>query len=338
MHSKPLAAALTSLLLIAACSGGGHKKAEPTPTPTTTTPAATPTTPAPTTDWLTGAATMSTAPLMAVKIDNAPLARPYQRGFDHAALVYEELVEGGSTRLLGVFESDRSASTEIGPIRSFRESDVELVREYGTMAVAFSGGNTGVKQIIGAAQKRHWLIDASYDAIPSAYRLGAQRRDARNFFTTPGAIVSRRPGSGPTDIGLRFGPAALGGVPVTQAVATYSGQTQVGLRYHAGSGTWSITQNGTPSVGAAPVNILIQRVVEHGSRFVDVHGKTTPYTQTVGRGSATLLRDGHRYDGTWKRNGYGATHFLDAAGHDMLLRPGATWVLLVPTNGSFKAS
>ena len=38
---------------------------------------------------------IGTASLVAVKIDNAALAQQFHRGLDRAALVYEELVEGG---------------------------------------------------------------------------------------------------------------------------------------------------------------------------------------------------------------------------------------------------
>ena len=338
MRSKAPAAALLALSLAAACSGGSTKKAEPSPSPSPTaspTPSPTPAKPVVSTvDLLTGTSPRATGPLVGIKVDNAVLARPYQRGLGRAVVVYEELVEGGSTRLLAVFESDLAGPGEVGPIRSVRESDVDLVREFGTLAVGFSGGNTGVKAIVHSAARKGWLVDASYDAVPGAYRLGAQRRDARNFFTVPSTLAKARPGSGPRDIGFRFGHVPVGGVPTVSAIAAYSGQTRVSVRYNASTGTWSIAQNGDVTNEAAPANIIVQRVVVHGSRFSDVHGMPTPFTQTTGGGVVTVLRDGRRYAGTWKRSHYGATHYLDARGHDLLLRPGRTWVLLLPTSGS----
>ena len=70
------------------------------------------------------------------------------------------------------------------------------------------------------------------------------------------------------------------------------------------------------------------------SGFRDVNGMPTPYTTSIGKGEATVLRDGRRYVGTWDRHGYGGTHFLDATGKEVPLRPGRTWVLLLPTTGS----
>ena len=336
MSAKAPAAALLALSMLSACSSGSPaKKAEPSPTPTVSpTPSATPAPVVSAVDFLTGTSPKATGPLVGIKVDNAPLARQYQRGLGRAAIVYEELVEGGSTRLLAVYESDLAGSGEVGPIRSVRESDVELVREFGTMAVGFSGGNTGVKAIVHSAARNGWLVDDSYDSVPGAYRLGAQRRDARNFFTVPSTLAKARPGTGPKDIGFRFGAAPAGGLPTASGLAAYSGQTRVSVRYNPAAGTWSVAQNGELTNGAAPVNIIVQRVVERGSRFSDVHGMPTPYTETVGNGAVTVLRDGKRYVGTWKRKGHGPTSYLDAKGHNLLLRPGATWVLLLPTSGS----
>ena len=335
--SKRFVAALIALVLAAACSGGSAKKASPSPTPSPTPASPTPS-PTPITDPLTGAPTRSTAPLVAVKIDNAALARPYQTGIGRAALVYEELVEGGSTRMLAVYESDVAGPGEVGPIRSVRESDVELVREFGRMTVAFSGGNVGVKAIVRQAARNNWLIDGSYDAIPAAYRIGAHRRDANNFFTVPAKIASHRPGDAPKDIGLTFGPPAAGGLPTTSSVAAYSPETRVTVHYDPATKTYSVSQNGSVMPGVHPTNIIVQRVIERGSRFADVHGMPTPYTITIGGGASTVLRDGLRYDGTWLRKGHGATRFLDAHRHDVPLRPGHTWVLLLPTRGSISFS
>jgi hypothetical protein len=123
-------------------------------------------------------------------------------------------------------------------------------------------------------------------------------------------------------------------VATVRATGVYSPQTRVTVAYSAATGTWSVAQNGSLTPGAAPANVILQRVPVRPSRFTDVRGQATPYTVTTGSGPVTVLRDGKRYTGTWKRTGFGPTHFVDAAGRDILLRPGPTWVLLVPNSGS----
>lgn len=336
MRSKaPAVALLSAALVLTACSGGGKPtaaaKASPsptaTPTPIVVKPAATEH------DLISGTTHVSHASLVAIKVDNAPLARPYQAGLGKAAIVYQEIVEGGLTRFLAVFESDVAGSTEIGPIRSGRESDVDILRAFGKIPIGFSGAQPGVKAIFHSAQSNGWLRDASYDVVPSAYRLGAQRKDARNFFTTPAKLAAAKPGSSPTDIGFRFG-TPTGGLPTPTTVARFSPDSRVGLTWNPASSSYSVSQNGGRTNGAAPTTVIIQMVNVHSSGFVDVHKQPTPRTITTGTGKAVVLRAGARVAGTWKRNGLGATHFLDATGKDITMAAGPVWVLLLPTTGS----
>lgn len=338
MRSPRATTVLLCVTLLSACSAHASPKATPTATPSATaSPTASPT-PRPTVstvDLLTGTAPRHTGPLVAVKVDNALLARPFQRGLTSAAVVYQELVEGGSTRLLAVLESDAAPDVEVGPIRSARETDIDLLRQYGGISIGFSGANTGVKAEFNTAARNGYLVNASYDEIPGAYRLAEHRRDAQNFFTKPGKIASRKPGKGPSDIGLRFGALPRGGAPVAAGTASFSGQSALRFRY--AGGRWVLSQGGT-LLPVSPANVIIQYVTVLGSRYKDVHGNPTPYTVTTGGGKAVLLRDGRRLEGRWKRTGYGGTHFVDAAGRDLLLKPGPSWVVLLPSAGSLSTS
>lgn len=329
MTSKALILAVTAAALVTGCSGGGgHVAATGTPSPTATaTPSPTPSpTLALTGDPLTGLALVP-GPIVAVKVDNGGLARPYQRGLDQAAIVYQELVEGGATRFMVIFES-ASATKEVGPIRSARESDIDVLRGFGSPALAFSGANSGVLAIIRAAARKGYLEDASYNKVSSLYRLGERRRDARNYFAIPARLGARVDGSKPRDIGWRFGPLGRG-VPTSSVSVPFSSSSVMKARYNAATGRWVLTQAGRV-VPVSPANVIIQKVRIKRSRFYDVHGMNTPYTVSTGSGKVAVLRDGQRFSGTWKRNGFGVTRLVDAAGHDLLLKPGPTWVMLEP--------
>lgn len=282
-------------------------------------------------DPLTGLALRAPGPIVAVKIDNAVLARPYQRGLRQAAVVYQELVEGGSTRFMAIFESG-SATQEVGPIRSARQSDLAVLRAYGHPAFAFSGANPGVSALVARAAHAKQVLDASYDALPGSYRLAEQRRDARNFFAVPSVLGKRRPGSGPQDIGLRFGAAVPAGPATATMSASFSRTSQVQVRYDASSGRYLLSQGGRV-LPISCANVVVQMVRTSASRFHDVHGEVSPLTVSTGSGRSVVLRDGKRVEGRWSRTGLGATHFLDAAGHDVALKPGPTWVMLLPSSG-----
>jgi hypothetical protein len=331
MRSKALVVTVAAAAaLLAACSGSGKPTASPSPTPSPTVSPTPSPTPTPVLDPLTGLALVR-GPVVAVKVDNAPLARPYQRGMRQAAVVYQELVEGGLTRFMAVFESTQ-ATSEVGPVRSGRESDIDILRVYAKPPLAFSGAQPGVLALIRGAARAGYLIDASYDTAPYLFRLGERRRDARNFFVVPSRVGQSRGGGDPRDIGFRFGPEP-GGVPVTVATAAFSPQSRMRVRFDAAKGRWVISQNGRV-VPVSPANVIVQEVRTKPSRFHDVHHMNTPLTISTGTGTAFVLRDGKRFAGTWRRSAYGPTRFVDAAGKDILLSTGPTWVFLLPRSGS----
>ena len=138
-------------------SGRGRRaRGEPAPppaaAPTATTPAPTPTRPTPTpkpapkpkpkpaVNPLTGLRGVPTRPVVAVKIDDTASGRP-QIGLEAADVVYVEQVEAGATRLVAVFASRQPGT--VGPVRSVRNNDPELLAAYGRPALAYSGGAAG---------------------------------------------------------------------------------------------------------------------------------------------------------------------------------------------------
>ncbi|MGH2729179.1 MAG: DUF3048 domain-containing protein, partial [Actinomycetota bacterium] len=76
-------------------------------------------------------------PAVAVKIENAPIAYPLS-GLEDAELVYEELVEGGSTRFLAIYHC--TDSDKAGPVRSARAVDPAIISPI-THILAYSGQN-----------------------------------------------------------------------------------------------------------------------------------------------------------------------------------------------------
>jgi len=92
---------------------------------------------------LTGLPTGSgpaTRPALSVKIDNIADALP-QSGINQADIVYEELVEGGLTRLFVTYQSHDAAV--VGPIRSARPVDADLLDQLGGGIFAYSGAAPG---------------------------------------------------------------------------------------------------------------------------------------------------------------------------------------------------
>lgn len=273
--------------------------------------------------------------MLAIKVDNAPLARRFQIGLDRADVVYEEIAEAGLTRFLAMYASQ--PAPKIGPVRSVRESDLELIRQYGRVLFGFSGGNKGVLRSVKGAE----LIDVSYDAVPAAYTLRkGERRDAYNFYTSTDRMYrSRAGGESARNVGFTFGalpPAAAATPAVTTVTVPFSDKSRTGFTYDAANKVWIRSFNGTPSTLAdggrmRAATVVLQYVPIRQSRYVDVQGSRTPYSVTVGGGAAEVFREGRRIAGQWVRQTPSrGTRFVDAAGVDIPFKPGPVWVLLVP--------
>jgi hypothetical protein len=340
-------------LLAAACgsSSAPPPKAAPVdPSPVTLSPEPTPSPPASApparatraavraVNPLTGLKPTKASPVV-IKVDNVSTAWPYQRGIGHAAVVYEELVESGQTRLAAVY--DGSWSGEVGPIRSARETDIELLPQLGRPTVAFSGANKGVMRSVARAAHRGLLVDAAQETYPGLFREGVRRRDAYNFFSTPGRLRAARPGSPAKDIGFNFARLPKGGAGRAALAATirFSDFARVVVRYNKRTGRYAVYQDGHAMPGVAPANVIVQRVSVRGSRYVDVLGSRTPYSTTTGHGAAVLLRDGRLIRASWRRlTVRTGTRFLDDKGRDVPMKPGPTWVLLQPSGERFSWS
>lgn len=335
MTVRRLPAVLLALALVASCSS--DKKPTASPSPTTASPTPSPTsTPSPTPTALlsplTGLPIDKQRPVLAVKVDNATRARP-QWGLQYADVVYEEAVEGRTTRFLAIYSS--KTAPEIGPIRSVRESDMPLLAAYGKVAFAFSGGNSGVL----ASVRQSGLYDVSRPKFPNDYALRAKRADARSYTASSTALLSHTPRADVArDVGFRFGPLSAAITRLGTAVSLrWSSFAHTQWKWDPTHGYYVRSMDGTRAMlrGGVPMtspNVLIQYCSVRNSRYSDVHGVPSPYTTTTGRGNAVLLRDGHVIVGTWERKGLGATTFKDKSGAEMLFHPGPIWVMLAPND------
>jgi hypothetical protein len=318
--------AVATLLLVgltAACSS--DKPSTPTSTTATTTTTA------------TGPLPLIGGPVLAVKIDNTTAARP-RIGLDAADVVYVEPVEGGLTRLLAVFS--RRQAAEVGPVRSGRESDVDLVANYGRVALAFSGSSSYTRRILDKGRQ----VNLSFDQSARGYHRDRSRPAPYNVIGNPKELLARAGGSvKPADIGFRYGPATAGGTAATSVGARWP-SSRVSLAWNAQRKQYLVTTDGRPDVGPSgrqysAGTVVVQYVTTHKSGNRDVNGRPTPVVDVVGRGAVTVLRDGLSWKGTWSRTGVLAPTVFTAGGQRLTFSPtGAVWVLLVAPGQSVTVS
>jgi hypothetical protein len=125
--------------------------------------------------------------VLAVKVENIAAARP-QVGLASADIVFVEEVEGSLTRLVAVYHS--RFPSRVGPVRSARNTDVELLPLFGKPGLVYSGANRKVQRNIDRA---------SIKALPRSDRDPSRGGTAQRVRRPPCRGGQGRPRTGPAD-------------------------------------------------------------------------------------------------------------------------------------------
>ncbi|MGW0823407.1 DUF3048 domain-containing protein [Streptomyces sp. NPDC002845] len=263
--------------------------------------------------------------LLAVKIDNVRAARP-QTGLDAADIVYAEQVEGGLSRLMAVYATKLPEA--IGPVRSARESDLELLRQFDEPTLAYSGAQGRLMPLIDKAPLR----PRTPEEAAGAYYRGTDKPAPHNLYLRPERLIGSAPGAAALTTGFRHGPAPTGGTPETSRTVRYPA-ARFTFTWSADRDRWLVSMDGTPTVltngtRVAAATVVVQHVTVRKSEFHDSLGNFTPYTETVGSGKAQVLRDGRVFDARWERErAEDGTEFTTADGTPMNFAEGQVWVV-----------
>lgn len=261
---------------------------------------------------------------LTIKIDNTPQALP-QYGIEDADVIYEEIVEGGITRLAAIFNT--RTPTVVGPVRSVRRTDREIVFPIGGI-FAFSGGAAYAVNSIETAPVK--LFDES-NAGDTMFR-DAQRESPHNLFANAALLMKKDglPRPPPALFTYRApGQAALGPRVASMVVGFESGYA-VTYDWNASTRSWDRSIFGAPDVTANGARLSPKNVIVMYVNYVGGVGVIDSYAQLVGSGPAEIFTDGRVERGTWSRqNLYHRTVYLDAAGKAIGLTPGQTWVELL---------
>jgi hypothetical protein len=322
--------AVMAFAITAAACGGDDEEGEPETTSTVSLPEGTATTWPLTGLPVEGDPLLILRPALIVKIDNSEEARP-QVGLNQADIVYEERVEG-ITRFAAAFHSTSSAP--VGPVRSARSSDIDIVSSYNRPIFAWGGANNGVAAAVVGAEVESRNVDSA--AVDDKFR-DDNRNAPHNLMITSTDDFWADPGtsrSAPPQFGFRAAdsPPAAGATPSPGLNITYTGgDVSVDYVYDPARSGWVRFQNGSvhvdeAGVAIAPANVLVI-YTEYGSSPADPR---SPNALTVGEGDMTaFLADGTAAQGRWSRATATAPYtFTDSAGAPLLLTPGRTWVAL----------
>jgi hypothetical protein len=274
----------------------------------------------------TGEPIKSPGPVLAVKIDNIIYARP-QTGLTEADIVYVLPVEGGLTRFMVIFSSH--IPRVIGPVRSARQDDIELLRQYGRPAFAFSGAQARLLPVV-----EHARIVNLYAGAVGGYYRNDNRIAPYNLFAQTRVLLREAKGheSRARCIGFQFGPAPAGGRLIRSVRVSYPAASYR-FTWSASRHRWLIWMDGAraastegPQLSAATV--VIQHTVVRTSPFRE-RGLRPPYAQTTGGGWALVLRNGREYWVRWYRPRADGGTVFTYRGKPFPFALGQVWIVLV---------
>jgi hypothetical protein len=326
------ATVLASVLGLAACSSAppaAGPASSPTAVATSQSPTPTPT-PTPTVQrsLLSGRLGAVDHAVLAVKLDNTPLSNPWS-GLKAADVIYLEQVEGGLSRYMAIFSSQYPKT--VGPVRSARISDLEILRQYGKVAFAYSGVQSKMLPVLAKAD----LIDVSDDHGGLGYHRDISRTPPDNLFAAPTVLLKRAGNPAKAvDVGFTFDDAVpAGGTPATTVTASYP-STKATFTWNAASGRWLAAMNHRKAMATeggqlGGTTVIIQYTTVTNSIYHDFLGHYTPLSRSVGSGTALFLRNGQYWRGTWSRPNAASGTTWTVNGQEFPMAAGQIWVLLV---------
>jgi len=279
--------------------------------------------------YLSGRPDAPNGQVLAVKVDNTVNSHP-QAGLRAADLVYVEEVEYGLTRFMAVYSSRYPKA--IGPIRSARISDLQLLRQYGTPAFAFSGSRPTMKPLIAKAR----LYNVSGDAGGQGYWRESGRVAPWDYWGDPKQLLERAPkASKAQDIGFTFATGKPPGGQRAKRVTVRWPYSTMSFRWDGGASRWLLTTDGQPAMAAeggqlGGPTVIVQSVVSTDSRFTSENGGVTPKITSVGSGKAWVFRDGHVWRVDWQRPKPDSGTTWTWRGRPFPMDPGQTWIVLLP--------
>ncbi|MDR1635015.1 MAG: DUF3048 domain-containing protein [Bifidobacteriaceae bacterium] len=275
-------------------------------------------------------------PALAVKVENVRAARP-QSGLEQADVVWEEMVEGGESRFIAVFNSQ--APDVIGPVRSARPMDGPILGATGGLLACSGGQQRFLQQARNAG-----LQVLTEDSGGAGFYRSTERSAPHNVYLNPADAWSRADDDhrGLPVSELVFADsagaasAARDGRPAAALAVTISAAAKPSWTWDEGAKSFWRSERDVPSESAAGVRLAAQNVIALAVRIemaggADAAGSPIPDTQIVGSGSGVVLAGGKALDIEWsKASERDPLTLRTADGAEVKLAPGVTWIELVP--------
>ena len=338
IYSSPFTLACIGTFLVVSC-GGGSGSTDSVPVSSTTSTIAVTSSSTATTNPVAGPVmpltglpaadgVLSMRPALVVKVDNHPGARP-QSGLNQADIVFEENVEA-LTRFALVFHSQ--GSDPVGPIRSGRTQDIDLLTSLNGVLFVWSGGNAGVT----AAVKSSNFVNMSASAAGkgSGFFRSDDKKAPHNLYTNTSdiwAVAAGRGGTPPPQFLYSADPSSVNGDDVVGVKLRMDGSMKASWEWDANKRVFARRHDDKLHLDSNGEQVSTENVLVLTVEYkISAANKKSPEAQTTGTGVAWVLQQGKFTQGTWTRaSEMDPWTLTDATGEPIFLTPGRTFVELI---------
>ena len=332
LRAAGLLALLVPALLLSGCTGNTPTSSVSPSAPSWNSgyvaPAATETAPL---TGITVAAGSSANPSLAAKVDNHVAARP-QVAIDRADLVFEELVEGGITRYVAVWQS--GIPDQVGPLRSIRPMDPDIIAPFGGL-VAYSGGQQRFVDGMNATGQVSAIFDYDTTGLFSRSKATAAPHNvilAATEFVNRNASVAPPAQQYAYAATLAGASAVVDGAPISVINTRFSNSSARGWSWNADAAAYLRAQDGAPDLNPEGAQLKATNVVV--LRVNVTVDQSIPKTELIASGEASISSGGKTIAATWSKDSQTSPiRLVDVNGVTIRLAPGNTWFQLVP-NGT----
>ena len=247
-----------------------------------------------------------------------------QWGTNKADIVYEEIINANLSRFAMVFQSQ--TTDRVGPIRSGRRQDVDLLGSLNAPIFAWAGGNATVNAEVNASD----LISLNETKCAgSCYRTRDDKREFTLFFNINRVwdAAAGQGGTPPQQFQYRPASAPVAG-DASDGVKVRLDDYSIDWTWNPASNLYERQQNGRPDNDKNGELVTTDNVIVLSMVYLPgISG--SPDAQSTGSGDAWVFSAGHKVHGTWTRADRLQVFTLTADdGTTILLTPGRTFIEL----------
>lgn len=275
----------------------------------------------------------------AIMFNNIQYASP-QSGTSEASVLYEAIVEGGITRLMGIFEELNE--TRIGSIRSARHYYVSFADEYNAIYVHFGETTYATKKIKSLGINNLSGLTGVGDTV--FYR-DKSIKEPHNAFTSKEGILKGTQIKGyETEYDENYeghftffeeDTDLVSEQKVNKITLKFSAYTSPYFTYNTTNKEYERFQFGQKHIDAnsgeqlAFKNIIVQFVKEWDIDKNDY--QTMDLADATGEGY--YISNGMKVDITWKKNeSTKKMRYYDKSGNELVINPGKTFIAIFPND------